>query len=503
MKGWRGFKCTTALVVLAALVLAFAGCLGPAPASSATNRPPSEPSVRTPPNNGEDVSVTPLLSWTCSDPDGDHVTYEVYFGTDKNDLKLLASTSSTSYRITDPLKKDTEYYWKVVAKDARGATRESDIWSFKTASLRIIRISDERFFHSNDASLSPAVGPDGCIYVCFDEGLIKFSQEFSETIEIKLSSPSHPTTSLTIDPQTGKVYLGVYGKCVIVYEGDSEWKEQTIEVAIHVSPIVFGEHVYVVDAVGKVYKMKKEDLTIVDPLKDLHMELAAVHPVVVDGNLVVVGEKQGKYEVHLVDTSSMESVWSTDVLKEGNILKYIAVDKDKRVYLGGNRKLLCLDLKTKDTWEFPLEGSDNSFLSSPVISRDGTVYVGVQRGDYSGVIYAIDPENKKEKWKKDLEGDIYFMSFVIGDTNVLYVAAENILLALNAKNGEEIDRIELGDFYVYSHPVLYKGKIFLAAMEEESGEYALFEIKALNDDLDDPSLAWPMFQKDQYHTGVR
>jgi hypothetical protein len=47
-----------------------------------TNNPPGKPSDPQPANYASDVSVNSDLHWSCSDPDGDELSYNIYFGTE-------------------------------------------------------------------------------------------------------------------------------------------------------------------------------------------------------------------------------------------------------------------------------------------------------------------------------------------------------------------------------------------------------------------------------------
>ena len=95
------------------------------------NEKPGIPSNPNPEDNATDVSVTPTLSWECIDPDGDPLTYDVYFGTSSNPLLVNSGQSSTTY---DPgtLNEETTYYWKIVTHDDHDNTTTGDIWEFTT-----------------------------------------------------------------------------------------------------------------------------------------------------------------------------------------------------------------------------------------------------------------------------------------------------------------------------------------------------------------------------------
>ncbi len=95
------------------------------------NNPPTQPSNPNPANGTNAQPTVVTLSWSCSDPNGDPLTYDVYFGTANNPPLAAGDHSNTSY---DPgtLNNNTTYYWKVVAKDNQGAITEGPVWNFAT-----------------------------------------------------------------------------------------------------------------------------------------------------------------------------------------------------------------------------------------------------------------------------------------------------------------------------------------------------------------------------------
>jgi len=96
------------------------------------NSKPLEPFNPAPSNGATNVSINTILSWNCSDPDGDALRYDVYFGTDSNPPLVEDSSTSLVYN-PGTLKYDTRYYWKIVAKDDKGGSTEGPIWSFITS----------------------------------------------------------------------------------------------------------------------------------------------------------------------------------------------------------------------------------------------------------------------------------------------------------------------------------------------------------------------------------
>jgi hypothetical protein len=95
------------------------------------NRPPNTPSNPSPVNGTTKVLITADLSWGCSDPDDDLLTYDVYFGNTPNPPRVSRGQPSTIY---DPglLNENEWYYWMIVARDQYGASTAGPVWSFKT-----------------------------------------------------------------------------------------------------------------------------------------------------------------------------------------------------------------------------------------------------------------------------------------------------------------------------------------------------------------------------------
>ncbi|MFC1725382.1 hypothetical protein ACFL4T_07120 [candidate division KSB1 bacterium] len=93
------------------------------------NQAPNQPVNPSPSNGASGVSLSTSLSWTGGDPDGHTVTYDIYFGTSSSPPLVKSNNSTTSYN-PGTLSSETKYYWKIVAKDAYGASTASSVWSF-------------------------------------------------------------------------------------------------------------------------------------------------------------------------------------------------------------------------------------------------------------------------------------------------------------------------------------------------------------------------------------
>jgi PKD repeat protein len=96
------------------------------------NRPPYPPSNPYPGNGTTNVSVEGVaLNWSSGDPNGDPITYDVYFGTAFPLPKISDNQSITSFN-TGPMNYGSAYYWKIVAWDNHHATTAGPVWYFIT-----------------------------------------------------------------------------------------------------------------------------------------------------------------------------------------------------------------------------------------------------------------------------------------------------------------------------------------------------------------------------------
>jgi hypothetical protein len=98
------------------------------------NNPPNAPSDPNPENSSTNVSVDANLSWNCSDPDGDSLTYDVYFNTNTTPTQVAWNQTDASYNPPETMNFNTTYYWQIVAWDNHNASTTGPIWHFTTIS---------------------------------------------------------------------------------------------------------------------------------------------------------------------------------------------------------------------------------------------------------------------------------------------------------------------------------------------------------------------------------
>ena len=102
------------------------------PPQPPANEPPTTPANPTPFDGAAAQSTSLVLGWTCSDPDGDSIKYNLYFGTANPPTEILAHNWSRCNYAVSGLLFRTTYHWRVTACDSQGDSTVGSIWRFAT-----------------------------------------------------------------------------------------------------------------------------------------------------------------------------------------------------------------------------------------------------------------------------------------------------------------------------------------------------------------------------------
>jgi hypothetical protein len=95
------------------------------------NTKPNSPYNPIPVNNSTNIDINTDLYWTCSDPDNDKLTYDVFFGKNNPPNQVISNQSKNFF---NPGKMDynTTYCWKIKAWDNKNTFNISPTWKFTT-----------------------------------------------------------------------------------------------------------------------------------------------------------------------------------------------------------------------------------------------------------------------------------------------------------------------------------------------------------------------------------
>jgi outer membrane protein assembly factor BamB len=97
------------------------------------NKAPTVPKDPDPPDGKTGVDINADISWNCTDPDGDDLTFDVYFEANDSTPDILVSTNqSESWYDPGKMNYNTHYYWQIVAWDEYGKSTTGPVWDFTT-----------------------------------------------------------------------------------------------------------------------------------------------------------------------------------------------------------------------------------------------------------------------------------------------------------------------------------------------------------------------------------
>ncbi len=123
------------LLLCTVTVLTFVGCSDDDNSpTEPENKAPVAPFNPSPADSAMDQPIDVYLSWSCSDPDNDPLTYDVYFGTMKDPPKVGEDYSEMTFNPGE-LSQNQLYYWKIITKDSHDNSTTGPIWQFTTVGL--------------------------------------------------------------------------------------------------------------------------------------------------------------------------------------------------------------------------------------------------------------------------------------------------------------------------------------------------------------------------------
>lgn len=181
------------------------------------------------------VNLLPQLTWeTATDPEGDDVSYQVYLDTNNPPRITIANDLGlSSFKLENELVPETTYYWKVVAKDSKGNTSESDIVSFTTRDKTTAESLVGKWFYESVEGESPLTACEQKNFYLFTEDFVLQAKGYREDsngdcIEIGNDNTTYELIGdqIEIEPISGNITLVLKIKSltekelVVKYEDD-------------------------------------------------------------------------------------------------------------------------------------------------------------------------------------------------------------------------------------------------------------------------------------------
>ncbi|MCP4482092.1 MAG: PQQ-binding-like beta-propeller repeat protein [bacterium] len=342
-----------------------------------------------------------------------------------------------------------------------------------------------------------------------------------DIVKWRYSTNSGVDSSPTID-ENGTIYFGSAYKNIyaISSNGIQLWTFET-GANVYSSPLIGDDNIiYIGSWDAKLYAINTDGTKKWDFETGGYIDSS---PAIGSNGTIYVGSWDGKlYAINADGTKK----W--DFETKDKIRSSPAVGSDGTIYVGScDGKLYAINVNGTKKWSLTTGGYIDS---SPAIGSDGTIYVG----SCDGKLYAINADGTK-KWDFETNYLIY-SSPIIGEDDVVYVgSADHKLYAINADGTKKWDfktgGAILESLLIDNNGIIYFGstddKIY-AINSDGTKRWSLttggdiYSSPAMSDDgtlyvgstdgylyaiaTDANGLAdspWPMFHKNQQHTGNR
>ncbi len=276
-----------------------------------------------------------------------------------------------------------------------------------------------RFEPADDPVTSPAIGEDGTIYVGSENHLYAVDDEGSEIWKFETNGSVRSSPAIADD---GTIYITSSRSLHAVDpDGTKGWRFDLGSSSY--SPTVADD--------GTVYIYSSGGLYAINPDGTERWNFStpgwiSSPPAIGENGTIYIGVTIGyipppRYLLLAVNPNGTES-WRFST--EGEVRSPPAVGEDGTIYLDTG-KLRAIDPDGTERWNFT-KGSGHS----PAIDVDGTIYVSSKRS-----LYAVDPDGT-ERWNTSLERDIV-SSPVISDEGTIYVGSRgNDLYAVHSERTE-------------------------------------------------------------------
>ena len=186
--------------------------------------PPNQPALICPPQDTVFLEATDVtLQWSCTDPNDDSLTYDLYFGNSPDPPLFQSGLNQSEYDIGQ-IEINNSYYWKAVAKDGIDTT-SSAVWSFNPPGVYLVGSYDT---------------PDYAAGVYVSGGYAYVADWLSGLQVIDVSNPSSPVLAGSYDTP-GNAY-GVHVSGGYAYVADGVSGLQVVDVSDPSNPALAGSY---------------------------------------------------------------------------------------------------------------------------------------------------------------------------------------------------------------------------------------------------------------------
>lgn len=362
-------------------------------------------------------------------------------------------------------------------------------WSFDTFPPGTIKWT----YATGVVTSSPAIGPDGTIYVSsMDGNVYLLNPDGTEKAKYALGSPMSSSPAIGSD---GTIYVGAGDGNLYAIDsaGLIKWDYTTGD-AIRSSPAIGGDGtIYVGSDDGKIYAINPDGSFKWSNSQYVSYDVEAA-PVIGKGGTVYTGG-DALYALY-PDSGGIK--WG--YFSGGDPPTSAAIGDDGTLYAGfENGMFIAINADGSEKWSHDFYAGSPisaSLRSSPAIGPDGTIYFGADYEDLSdstryGKLHAFYPDGTL-KWSFTVGGFVRSSPAIASDGTVYVGSDDEKIYAINS-DGTEKWSVSTGNM-VRSSPVIGSdGTVYIG-----SGDGKVYAILSSAPLADAP---WPMFRYDLSHTG--
>jgi hypothetical protein len=166
--------------------------------------------LKIPENNSIITSTLPTLVWSVEYEGSKSISYDIYFGTNKDPPLEFEKSTTTYFAIDTKLQDNTTYYWKIVPWVGKYEGFSSEIWSFtvKLKQDKIPKFGIELYLNPNPLKIKPGeVKLVSAIVTNLGEQKDNFTVLIGDINNTKLTAENYRQNTLEIEPGKNKEFL--------------------------------------------------------------------------------------------------------------------------------------------------------------------------------------------------------------------------------------------------------------------------------------------------------
>jgi len=441
-----------------------------------------------------EVTITCITSRNSSTPR----SYSIDFG---DGTRESVKTNEYTYTFTHTYPSG---YFRPVC------TVEKDITEVQSDPGKLI-VAKWRFKTGGEIDSSPAIGPDGHVYVGSDNGYIYALDPENGTEMWRFKTGGEVQSSPAVGP-LGTIYVGSSDNRLYALKpnGSLKWSFN-IGDYIFSSPAIGpnGRTIYVGASDGYLYALSASGT-----LKwkfQTNGDVVSSPSIGHDGieNVVYFGSTDRHVYAVAADNGALKWAFPTDA----EVYASPAIDQAGRIYVGEcrledaeeyNFKFYCLNPDGTQRWAF---ADRTGFYSSPALGMDGIIYVG----SWDGTLFALNRRGQKiySITPGPPPADMNSSPAIgtVGSNEVVYIGSKkDIFFALQDPRIEDGGMLSnqmrsdwsfgLEDDILFSSPVIASdGTIYFGAHDQ-----CVYAINPGKMTLSESP--WPMFRQNPSHTGL-